>query len=509
MVDQAQSQPRRTYSAGHAVRRVYAFGLPKRVIFTVFPSILLGVVITLVGFVWVGIGWAVASIVAVVPLTVRFAGKTGYELLLLEWAWQRQRRSGRHILRAGPLSQAPGGRTRVPGVAAGTEMWWGTDKLGRRFGMIRTHSTGQYTAVLRCTPRGTAGMDMRLVDQMVAEWGQFLATVGEPGDLAAIVTVAETIPETGARLRTEMARIEHPQAPQEVRIWLAQAGAGEVADRTGFQLHMRMGVTWYARTEAKRRDPMVMVAELAERLPQMCAALARSQVVAEPMSDHQIAATVRRCYDAREEVEAAVEELMRHRGAPPAGETVDWLDAGPLAADEPDRGVYAHEGNYSRTWVMNAGPAGFHDETVLRPLLQGRTDIRRKRIALIQRPLPPGEASESVHADLLSSSAQVSTARGLASSRGLLKLAESKQARDEEARGAGVVDSSLLVTATADSLAELQSYFDITRDLGTAARRLRLRPAWKQQSAAFAAALGIGVLLPDHATVSPALKGDE
>ncbi|GAB4590236.1 SCO6880 family protein [Nocardia sp. IFM 10818] len=509
MVEQ-QTRPdaQRTYGAGHEVRRVYAFGLPRKVFIALAISVITGLVMTMLGFKVLGLVWATVSVLAGVPMSVRIVGKTGYELALLEWAWRRQKKSGRNILRAGPLSHAPGGRTRLPGVGAGTEMWWGTDKYGRRFGMIRMHQTRQYTAVLRCSPRGVAGMEQDAVNMMVAQWGNFLKRVGEPGDVAGVVTVVETVPETGARLRVEMARIEHPDAPAAAREWLAQAGAGRAADRTGYQVHVRMAITWNARTEAKRKDPMVMVADLANRLPELCTLLSGSGVIAEPMSDHEIAATVRRCYDPRIPVETAVEELIRHRGAPPDGEVVDWVDAGPLDADELlDRQTYVHEGAFSRTWVMGKPPEGFFSERVLEPLLVGRSDVPRKRIAVIHRPLPPAEAAESVHADLLSARAEVTTTRALASAGAELKVAATNQARGEQAMGSGVTDYGMLITVTAGSLSELEEIGDIAKEMSTAAQ-LKVRPTWNQQAAAFLAALGVGVLLPDHATVGATLKGE-
>lgn len=504
----SRAEEQRTYGSGHEVRRVYAFGLPRKIFVTLAISVVLGLVATMLGFKIFGLVWATGSVIAGVPMSVRILGKTGYELALLEWAWGRQKRSGRNILRAGPLSHAPGGRTRLPGVAAGTEMWWGTDKYGRRFGMIRMHATSQYTVVLRCSPRGVAGMEQDVVNMMVAQWGGFLKRVGEPGDVAGVVTVVETIPETGARLRVEMARIQHADAPAAAREWLAQAGAGRAADRTGYQVHVRMAITWNARTEAKRKDPMVMVADLANRLPELCGLLAGCQVVAEPMSDHEIAATVRRCYDPRVAVETGVEELMRYRGAPPPGEVVDWVDAGPMDAYElTDRQTYTHEGAFSRTWVMAAPPSGFFTDSVLEPLLVGRSDVPRKRIALIHRPLPPSEAAESVHADVLSARAEVSTTRAMASAGAELKVAATHQARAEQARGAGVTDYAMLVTVTANSLDELEGVGEIAREMSRGSQ-MKVRPAWNQQAAAFLAGLGVGVLLPDHATVGKTLKGE-
>ena len=508
MVEQLRPDAQRTYSAGHEVRRVYAFGLPRKVFIAVSISVLAGLIAVMAGLRVVGLVWAAVSILVALPLGMRVLGKTGYELALVEWAWRRQKRSGRNILRAGPLSHAPGGRTRLPGVAAGTEMWWGVDKFGRRFGMIRMHSTGQYTAVLRCSPRGIAGMEQEVINMMVAEWGSFLKSVGEHGDVAGVVTVVETIPENGSRLKMEMVRITHDKAPALAKAFIAQAGQGREADRTGYQVHVRVSITWNARTEAKRKDPMVMVADLAGRLPELCSHLGRCQVVAEPMSDHEIAATARRCYDPRVPVEIAVEQLMRYQGNPPEGETVDWVDAGPLDAFEtPDRQTYCHDGAFSRSWLMTAPPSGFFNETVLYQLLVGRSDVPRKRIALIHRPLPPSEAADTVQADMLSANAQVSTQRSVPMAAATMKVAATQQARKEQAMGAGITDYGMVITVSAASLEELDAVGEIAKDMSDGAG-LKVRPAWNQQAAAFLAGLGVGVLLPDHGTVGKTLKGE-
>lgn len=118
--------------------------------------------------------------------------------------------------------------------------------------------------------------------------------------------------------------------------------------RHGIQLHTYMAITFTANTAAKRKDPMAMIADLAERVPAICANLGTFRVTAVPMSDHEISAVVRRAYDPRPIVEAEVEASLR------SGEMyVDWLDAGPMTAEE-NKGTYFHEGAASRTWVMTA-----------------------------------------------------------------------------------------------------------------------------------------------------------
>jgi len=83
-------------------------------------------------------------------------------------------------------------------------------------------------------------------------------------------------------------------------------------------------------------------------------------------------------------------------------------------------------------------------------------------------------------------------------------LEATTRARDEEARGAGVVRFSILMTTTVADPNQLRRTDAVLRTLAATAR-LKVRPCYGYQAAAFAAALGIGVLLPEHATIPGAL----
>ncbi|WP_033247153.1 hypothetical protein [Nocardia carnea] len=128
----------------------------------------------------------------------------------------------------------------------GTEMWWGTDTAGRRFGVICDRRLGQFTAILRCT----AGPLAAIEQGTVPGWGQFLAEAAASGDLATIATA-------------------RPHRGRDAHITL----------------------TWQARTTPGIDDPAVMIGELASRIPALCERLGCYQVIAAPMSDHELSTT--------------------------------------------------------------------------------------------------------------------------------------------------------------------------------------------------------------------------
>ena len=76
---------------------------------------------------------------------------------------------------------------------------------------------------------------------------------------------------------------------------------------------------------------------------------------------------------------------------------------------------------------------------------------------------------------------------------------------EEEAAGAGLVQFGMLVTATVmdrNKAADARAAIDNL----AASARLRLRPVYGSQDAAFAAALPLGLVLPKHIKVPSELR---
>ena len=324
MSPQTEDRVVRTYAGWFNERRVFAFNLTP----VAFISLAVIVVITLAIMYTGGVPAALmiggAALLLWLPLIISVGDKSAYEALLLGRQWGRQRRKAQHIYRAGPLSNQAGGRSRLPGIGADTELWWALDKFGNRFGFVRMPSTHQYTVTLRCRVGGAAGNDQELIDSFVGSWANFLAGLGQVGNIAAMAVTVETLPETGERAQANFAAITDPGAPAEALAIMAERIAA--ADNTGYRVHSRISITFDATTPAQRKDPMLAAAVIGNQLPVFYGQLAHCNVTALPMSDTEISATVRRAYDPASEsdIEAA---LAR-------GDYVsDWADAGPIAAE--------------------------------------------------------------------------------------------------------------------------------------------------------------------------------
>lgn len=496
MSPQTEERVVRTYAGWFNERRVFAFNLTP----VAFVSLAVIVVVTLGIMFTAGVPAALMIggplLVLWLPLIISMGDKSAYEALLLGRQWGRQRRTAQHIYRAGPLSNQAGGRSRLPGIGADTELWWALDKFGNRFGFVRMPSTHQYTVTLRCRVGGAAGNDQELIDSFVGSWANFLAGLGQVGNIAAMAVTVETLPETGERAQANLAAITDPGAPAEALAIMAERIAA--ADNTGYRVTSRISITFDATTPAQRKDPMLAAATIGNQLPVFYQQLAHCNVTALPMSDTEISATVRRAYDPASE--ADIEAALAR------GDYVsDWADAGPITAEE-TKDTYLHDSGCSRVWVMRTPPSGFPTERVLVGLLAPNSSVPRKRITQIFRPYSPGDAAKTVEGDFKSAVGKVNTARGIASAQAGLELEASSAARVAEARGHGLVRMSMIVSATCLDENDLDALEPEMKALASGAR-LNLRPAYRHQAAAFLAGLGMpGVLLPDHATIPKSLR---
>src|SRR5690606_7561322 len=189
----------------------------------------------------------------------------------------------------------------------------------------------------------------------------------------------------------------------------------------------------------------------------------------------------------------------------PEGHGLDWADAGPVSHDE-KWDHFIHDGGRSVTWEMDAAPEGAVDERVLQRLLAPNPEVPRKRIAIVYRPHSAADAAEIVDDDFKNALVAQQSERGVVSAAATLRVGATQQAREEQARGHGVTRFGALVTITEPLRGDLPRIEAITRDLSTQAR-LKIRRCYRYQGAAFAASLGCGVILPEHATIPKALAG--
>lgn len=424
-------------------------------------------------------------------------GQTGLQRVAARVGWRRTKRRGSHLYRSGPLGQARWGTFQLPGLLAPTTLTEAQDSYGRPFAILAMPQVQHYSVALECEPDGASLVNPQQIDSWVAQWGHWIASLShEMGVVAAAVTV-ETAPDTGARLRRAVTGRMVDEAPALATQMLNQAmltyPQGSAAVRAWVTL------TFNGRTQSgKKRQPDDMTRDLASRLPGLTQTLgATGAGSARPVTAQDLCEIVRVAYDP---AAASIIDEAHSQGQVP---DLDWSDVGPTAT-EATWDTYRHDGAWSRTWAMTSAPRGEVFSSVLTRLLAPHGDIDRKRVTIVYRPLDSARAARTVEADKRNADFRVGNSKK-PSARALAEQKATDATRAEEARGAGLVDFGMLVTATVLERDRLPDARVAIENLAATARIL-LRPAHGSQDSAFAAALPLGLVLREHSTVPTVVK---
>ncbi|MDO5645935.1 MAG: hypothetical protein Q4G21_09675 [Dermabacter sp.] len=461
---------------------------------------LMGVVITVMvaGLLEAVIFAAILGALMLAVLTKDAHGKNVISRAGARIAWWLSRSRGSNLYRSGPLGRALWGTYQLPGLAAPTRLSEHEDSYGRKFAMLYTPATGSYSIVIGTEPDGAALVDQEQIDVWVADWGHWLANLGdEPGIEAASVTI-ETAPDSGTRLRREVENNVDGDAPAFAREMLNEVVDRYPAGSSTVKAYVAITFSAAQRSGSKRRKPDEMGRELAARLPGLTAGLQSTGAgAAHPLAAQHVCEAIRIAYDPAAAI--LIDE------AHVAGETpeLSWTDVGPSAA-QTDWAGYRHDSAYSVTWSMTQAPRGNVQSGVLARLLAPHRDIARKRVTLLYRPIDAAKAAAIVEADLRAAEFRM-TSTSKPAARDSLAVRAASATAQEEASGAGLVQFGMLVTATvADLTKEADARAAIDNLSATA--RLRLRPVYGSQDSAFAAALPLGLVLPKHIKVPAELR---
>lgn len=433
----------------------------------------------------------VVSAAILLPLILSSGGQSGWEIILAGAGRGKQNRAGEMQYRAGGGTRIPS--TRTPGLLAGSQVTEHQLANGKKFCLVRVGRF--YTVPLRVFPQGAEWVDQSRFDSWVAGFGQVVATLGQSPDVEAISAVVESLPESAQRLASQHERQVDPDAHETARAILWQASfevpCAEVRNEG------RLAITFDSDQGMRRRDTTEQAQEVARRLPRMLDVIEYAGLPCRPMDAREVTAITRRSYSPADEFDIETALLQ--------GEDLgfDWSDAGPMAADE-KRGYYLHDAGKSVSYVMQRPPASAVDSRVLFDLLAPRAELPRKRFAMVYRPHTPAESTKIVDQDYIDAQKAVSSRVGRTPEAAKLKVAATKQAREEQALGAGVTRFSSIVTVTIPTDGDLAKTETLIKDLGIGSR-LDMRPAHNQQAATYAGSLGVGLVLASHASISDRL----
>ena len=464
----------------------------------IFAGILGLILLMTLRLLLVAVGWTVIILILLTLMMVKdHHGRSGLQRFATRIGWRQTRARRQHLYRSGPLGRTGWGTFQLPGLLASTVLSEHRDSYNRPFAVLETPSAGHFSIVIGCEPDGASLVDQHQIDSWVAGWGQWLAALGhELGIVAAAVTV-ETAPDTGARLRREVTGRIDPDSPELAQQMLADVMATYPTGSA--QVRAWVSLTFNGRTySGKKRKAEDVARDLASRLPGLTQTLAATGAgPARPVDAQGLCEIVRVAYDPA--AATLIDDVHAEGNAP----DLTWTDVGPTAA-EASWDYYRHDGAWSRTWTMSAAPRGEVFSSVLTRLLAPHGDIDRKRVTIIYRPLDSAKAARTVEVDKRNADFRIGSSNR-PSARALTSARSAASTASEEAKGAGLVDFGILITATVTDVDRLPDARAAIDNLAATARLL-IRPVHGAQDSAFAACLPLGLVLQSHMRIPAELR---
>jgi hypothetical protein len=403
-----------------------------------------------------------------------------------------------NLYRSGPVGLIPSGTAQLPGLLAKSQLHQFTDSFDRAFALVFMPDTNHATVVIECEPTGLALEDPQTIDAYVANWGGWLSDLGKQSDVVAASVTVETAPDFGVRLRQAVDTRCHPDAPEATVQMMEEVKATFPQSAPVTRAFLAVTVTAWRPGAPRPRKVEDLGIDLGARLGKLTEHLEQCGAGdAHPVTAQTLCEVVRAAYD------PAVARHIAAAHAEGITPALSWNDVGPIACDAGWE-WYRHDSGLSKSWVMSVAPRGEVFSNVLEAVLAPTGDVDRKRVTLLYRPVSAARAMEVAEKDVTAAKNRaVSTANP--DFRAIDDYAKTVQTAKEVAKDAGMLNFGIVITATVrkpeDALAASYAVEDLAAE-----SQLTIRPAYGAQDTAFAAALPLGLVLPDYVMIPAKLR---
>ncbi len=440
-----------------------------------------------------GLVLAVPAVLLLAVTVAHWDGVWATDAALARLRFARAARAGQTTYRSGVVVDHPRA-WQLPGVLSTLRCLDVEDGEGGRYGLVWDRRTGLLTATLRVAATGTTLAEAGSADAWVANWGGWLAALGDEPTVRWVSVTVDTAPDPGSTLRDQVETRIDPSSPAPAQDLLRQLVAASPS--AAASVDTRVSITFDTdQAPDKPAGLLDAAAEVSLTLRGLENSLGGCGLaVLGRASAAQLAGAVRVAFDpaARGAVNTAL--AMVDLGADPAG-LLDWADAGPVAAEEAFDS-YTHDSGTSVTWSLRDAPRQQVTSNVLgRLVAPGRFP---RRVAMTYQVFAAEQAAKVVEAERNAASfraAYRARTKRDETARDTEDRVRAEQAAAEESQGAGVVLWSTYVTTTVTDPAQLAAAAaDVEQRAGSA--KLRLRRMFGSQAAGFAASLPVGVYPP-------------
>ena len=434
---------------------------------------------------------AVPSVLVIASLLLRVGGVSIAHALIGRIRWWVGVWRGQDSYRAGIVIDHPRA-FQLPGVLAPLALISAEDGFGGTYGLVYDRRAGTLTATVRIAAASTWLADPDDADGWVANWGNWLASLGYQPLITHVAVTVDTAPDPGSTLRDHIRQRLSPTAPAPARSIINDLVAASPA--AAADVDTRVSITFDpARAAVKPRSLSDAAAEVGRILTGLQTQLASCGVtVLGRATAAELAGAIRTAFDPASRGE--VNHLLSG-GPTRAEQLLTWANAGPVGAKE-HHDQYEHDSGISVTWGWHEAPRQYVNAAVLTPLIA--PGIHPKRITLLYRPYSVGEAARIAEQEksgaqfrerLAARSGKDPTARDTTDTQHANRQAA------EEAAGAGICRVSLWVTVTVTHPEDLPvAVADV--EARADAAKIQLRRLYRSQAAGFATTLPAGICPP-------------
>lgn len=457
---------------------------------------------------WAAIALLVAAGVVWFIETGRKHGRTRVERAVARHMFRKSKKKGTTRYLSGPASLMPDGSHRAPGLLAPTEMTEGTDHFGRPFAFLWDPMKRTGTVFFTAAAAGRELQDQEVIDNLVSGWGGMLQ---QAGSLAALLQVAVTVTsvrDSGERLPAAVEDARSRAAGAEVSAFARAAVDDIVASVNEGQgrVDARLALTFSGlanqdqgldprNLEDLRGEVMVHMPSMIEQLE-----LSGGGTVSYLRAQDVIDTT----YVAFNPEAAVAVERARLSGA---GTGLTWHEVGPSFASTERSDRYEHGAGFSQTYQVWRAPAGLFRENSLEAIMSPDGISEQKRVTILYRPMTPEQSQKRVEAAVADADYESNQKGQRATGAQRANAGRAYRTEDEvSGRGANLIRFAILITVTVMEEASLKRVPSMVRNACQTGVQLSVRDSFANEDAAFAVALGLGIVPARWATISPALR---
>lgn len=205
-------------------------------------------------------GHAIMGLLVVLPITaivammvtVKIGNRSLAENIQIRYLASKARKARENEYVSGAHSRVPGGRRRLPGLLARTEIVTGVDTRGAEFAAIVDKPRREITVLLECQLTGQLAIIQAMRNDVTAEWARWLGSLSLAGDIEQAVVVVGSRPGTGQLVHKEVESIISDDAPGDRPDHPARGRRGNIHRHPGGLLPHRTDLQGHQRSVKRR-----------------------------------------------------------------------------------------------------------------------------------------------------------------------------------------------------------------------------------------------------------------